>query len=166
MELKDFISKLSSYNLFTNLLPGILFVFIVTEFTSFNLFFEPVYFGIFLYYFIGVALNRVGSLVIEPILIYFKFIKRIDYPKFVKAGKMDKKINILLGENNVYRSLAALFLSLLATMGYEWLTVKVLFIDTHGNIIIVVLLFVIFLFAYRKQTKYIVERCEDNLNEQ
>jgi hypothetical protein len=164
MELKDLISKLSSYNLFTNLLPGILFVALLKEFTSFNLIFDPLFLGLFLYYFIGIVINRIGSLVVEPILIKIKFLTFIDYPKFVKASKMDAKIEILSENNNMCRSLVALCITLLLAIGYEWLMNKCTFIHTHSNVILIVSLFVIFLFSYRKQTKYVVKRCNANLD--
>lgn len=164
MELKDLISKLSSYNLFTNLLPGILFVAILKEFTDFNLIFDPLFLGLFLYYFIGIVINRIGSLVVEPILIKVKFLTFIDYSKFVKASKMDAKIEILSENNNICRSLVALCITLLSSIGYKWLMSKCIFIDAYSNIILIVLLFAIFLFSYRKQTKYVVKRCNTNLD--
>jgi hypothetical protein len=165
MELKDLISKLSSYNLFTNLLPGVLFVALLKELTSFNLIFEPIFLGLFLYYFIGIVINRIGSLVIEPILRKTKFLTFIDYSKFVKASKVDEKIEILSENNNMCRSLIALCVTLLLAVGYEWLKSKCTFIGTYNNVILIVLLFVIFLFSYRKQTKYVVKRCKANLDE-
>jgi hypothetical protein len=164
MELKDLISKLSSYNLFTNLLPGILFVALLKEFSGFDLVFDPLFLGLFLYYFIGIVINRIGSLVVEPILIKAKFLTFIDYPKFVKACKMDAKIEILSENNNMCRSLVALCITLLSAIGYEWLISKCAFIDMHSNIILIVLLLVIFIFSYRKQTKYVVKRCNANLD--
>jgi hypothetical protein len=166
MELKDLISKLSSYNLFTNLLPGILFVVLLKEFTSFNLIFDPVFLGLFLYYFIGIVINRIGSLVVEPILIKTKFLTFIDYPKFVKASKIDEKIEILSENNNMCRPLVSLCVLLLLTIRYEWLMSKCTFVDTHSNVILIVSLFFIFLFSYRKQTKYVVKRCNANLDKE
>ena len=166
MELKDLISRLSSYNLFTNLLPGVLFVALLKEFTKFNLIFEPVFLGLFLYYFIGIVINRIGSLVVEPILRKTKFLTFIDYPKFVKASKMDKKIEVLSENNNMCRSLVSLCVLLLLAIGYEWLMSKWTFVDTHSNVILIVLLFLIFLFSYRKQTKYVVKRCNANLDKE
>lgn len=166
MELKDLISRLSSYNLFTNLLPGILFVALLKEFTDFNLIFEPALLGLFLYYFIGIVINRIGSLVVEPILRKTKFLTFIDCQKFVKASKMDEKIEILSENNNMCRSLVSLCVLLLLAIGYEWLMSKCTFIDTHSNVILIVLLFFIFLFSYRKQTKYVVKRCNVNLDKE
>lgn len=165
MELKDLVSKLSSYNLFTNLLPGVLFVALLKEFTGFNLIFEPVFLGLFLYYFIGVVIDRVGSLVVEPILRKTKFLKFIDYPKFVKASKMDEKIEILSENNNMCRSLVALCIVLLLSMVYKWFITNFIILSTHRNLILLILLFFIFLFSYKKQTKYVVNRCNTTLGD-
>lgn len=166
MEQKDLISRLSSYELFTNLLPGVLFVTLLKEFTDFNLIFEPIFLGLFLYYFIGIVINRIGSLVVEPILRTTQFTVFIDYPKFVKAKKMDKEINILSEKNNMCRSLVSLCVLLLLSIGYEWLMSKWTFVATHSNVILIVFLFLIFLFSYRKQTEYVVKRCKVNLDKE
>lgn len=166
MELKDLISRLSSYELFTNLLPGVLFVTLLKEFTDFNLIFEPIFFGLFLYYFIGIVINRIGSLVVEPILRKTKFLVFIDYPKLIKAKRMDEEVNTLSRDNNMCRSLVSLCVLLLLTIGYEWLMSKWTFVATHNNIILIIFLFIVFLFAYRKQTEYVVKRCKANLDKE
>ena len=78
---------------------------------------------------------------------------------------MDEKIEILSENNNMCRSLIALCVTLLFAVGDEWLMSKCSFIGTYNNLIIIVLLFILFLFSYRKQTKYVVKRCEANLDE-
>jgi hypothetical protein len=115
--------------------------------------------------YIGIVVNRIGSLVIEPILRKTKFLTFIDYPKFVKASKIDEKIEILSENNNMCRSLVSLCVSLLLAVVYEWMMKKITFIDTYSNVILLVLLFVILLFSNRKQTKYVVKRCNANLGE-
>lgn len=164
--MKDLLEKISSYNLFTHLLPGVLFVVILKELTEFNLVFEPVFLGLFLYYFIGIVINRIGSLAVEPFLKKCKFLEFIEYSKFVKASKLDTKIEILSETNNMCRSLIALCLTLLIAIGYEWLLLKVAFIDKYNAIIILIALLAIFILAYCKQTKYVVKRCKVNLDEE
>ena len=66
--MKELLDKLSSYNLFNYLFPGILFVTIAKETTSLDLLQENIITGVFLYYFIGLVISRVGSLLIEPLL--------------------------------------------------------------------------------------------------
>lgn len=164
--MKELLDKISSYNLFTNLLPGVLFVVILKELTGFNLVFEPVFLGLFLYYFIGIVINRIGSLAVEPFLKKCNFLEFIEYPKFVKASKLDAKIEILSENNNMCRSLIALCLTLLFAIGYEWLFLKIAFIEKYNTIIILVVLLVIFILAYCKQTRYVVKRCKANLDEE
>jgi hypothetical protein len=163
--MNDLIGKISSYNLFTNLLPGVLFVILLKWITNFNVILEPLFLGLFLYYFIGIVINRIGSLIVEPILRKTKFLTFIDYTKFVKACKMDEKIEILSENNNMCRSLVALCVSLFFAKGYEWLISKVDFINPYSDIALLVLLFILFLFSYRKQTKYVTKRCKTNLDE-
>jgi hypothetical protein len=40
------------------------------------------------------------------------------------------------------------------------------FVATHSNVILIVFLFLIFLFSYRKQTEYVVKRCKVNLDKE
>lgn len=64
--MKDLLDKISSYNLFNYLFPGILFAVISKEFTSYSLLQDNLIVGAFIYYFIGLVVSRFGSLVIEP----------------------------------------------------------------------------------------------------
>ena len=63
--MKEIIDKLSSYNIFNYLLPGVLFVAIAKNFTEYNLILDNDFIGAFFYYFIGMVISRFGSLIIE-----------------------------------------------------------------------------------------------------
>ena len=67
-DLKELLSKLSSYNLFNYLLPGVIFVAVASKVTRYSFIQEDIVMGLFLYYFIGLVVSRFGSIVIEPIL--------------------------------------------------------------------------------------------------
>lgn len=163
--MEELLGKISSYNLFTNLLPGILYVIILKELTGFDLTFGPVFLGLFFYYFIGVVINRIGSVIIEPLLIKCKFVTFIEYPIFIKACKSDAKIETLSENNNMCRSLVALCLALLISIGYEQLIIKFPFIGDYNSVIILIGLLLIFIFSYRKQTNFISKRCKADLEE-
>ena len=60
--MKDILSKLSSYNLFNYLFPGILFVIVIGKVTHYSLIQQDVIIGVFLYYFIGLVVSRFGSI--------------------------------------------------------------------------------------------------------
>ena len=73
--MKDLLDKLTNYNIFNYLFPGILYVVIAKSTTDYNLIQENNLLGAFLYYFIGMTISRFGSVIIEPILRKMKFLK-------------------------------------------------------------------------------------------
>jgi len=160
--MNDFLSKLSSYNLFNYLLPGILFAVLAKQITHYSFLQSEIVIGVFLYYFIGMVVSRLGSLVIEPVLKWTTFVKFAPYKDFVAASKKDAKIEILSEANNTYRTLCALFMSLLLLKAYEKLEERWAALQRRGGIVLAFLLLIMFLFAYRKQTRYITDRIEAN----
>lgn len=161
-DLKELLSKLSSYNLFNYLLPGVIFVAAASKVTRYSFIQGDVVIGLFLYYFIGLVISRFGSIVIEPILRGVSFLKFADYNDFVAASKKDEKIEVLSEANNTYRTLCSLFILLLLLKGYERIEDRFVFLKDYGGMIVVALLLVMFLFAYRKQTLYIIKRIKAN----
>lgn len=161
--MKDIINKLSSYNLFNYLLPGILFAFLAEKTTHYSFIQQDILIGIFLYYFIGLVVSRIGSLVIEPLLRNLKFLKFADYKDFVIASKKDEKIEILSEQNNSYRTICSLFFLQILLKIFEisqnWFPA----LKKWDYIILLVLLFFLFLFSYRKQTNYISKRIKASL---
>lgn len=157
-KMKDILEKLSSYNIFNYLLPGIIFVVIAEKLTSFSFVQKDLILGAFLYYFIGMVISRIGSLTIEPTLKKIKFVSFATYSQFVVASKQDDKIDILSETNNMYRTFCSVFLFLIVLKCYELITKKYPEIDQYNSIVIIVGLLVLFLFSYKKQTKYITKR--------
>lgn len=160
--IKDIFDKISSYNIFNYLLPGILFVFLTKEVASYNLIQENNLIGAFLYYFAGMVVSRFGSLFIEPLLKLIKFLKFSDYKSFVAASKKDSKIELLSEVNNTYRTILSMFTLLIFEKIY--LHIKAYYGIQHHTTVIVLTLFItmLFLFSYRKQTNYITKRIEAN----
>ena len=117
--MKEFIDKISSYNIFNYLLPGILFVGLGKEITSFSLVQNNLLIGLFLYYFIGLIISRLGSLTLEPLLKWIKFVKFAPYEDYVRASKLDPKIEIFSEQNNMYRSLCMLSIALILLKIYD-----------------------------------------------
>lgn len=159
--MKEILEKLSSYNIFNNLLPGILFVVLAKASTSYDFIQTDIFLGSFLYYFIGLIISRFGSLIIEKILIKIKFVKYADYKKFLIAQKEDENINILLEANNMFRTLSSMGLLLLLLYLYDYLSTLFEFSSTITYILLTVLIVILFLFSFRKQTDYIRKRVEN-----
>lgn len=156
--MKEIIDKITSYNFFNYLLPGILFAVIAGELTQFRFIQENIIIGAFVYYFIGLVISRFGSLIIEPLLKKISYLKFAPYSDFVVASKEDPKIEILSRENNMYRTFCSLFILLLLLKLYHLIGLKFPMINNYNPYILIVLLLIIFLCAYRKQTKYITNR--------
>lgn len=160
--MKDLLSKLSSYNIFNNLLPGVVFVAMAEPFLSRSFVQKDIITGLFLYYFIGMVISRIGSLVVEPVLKKTSFVCFASYADFVSASKEDSKLEVLSETNNMYRSLVALLLCLIALRGYETLESCLPILKNASPYIAVLSLLILFLWSYRKQTSYITKRTEAN----
>jgi hypothetical protein len=156
--MEDLVKKISQYQLFNFLLSGTIFAFLLSKTTSFDLIFDNILLGIFVYYFIGFIISRVGSLTVEPSYKFLHLIKFTSYDKYLEASKKDAKIDTLSQENNTYRTLIAMMLIYVATyLIYLWLGEDFLK-ESWVVLLISILLVVLLSLAYRKQTKYITLR--------
>lgn len=160
--MKDLLDKLSSYNIFNYLLPGVLFAALVSKMTIYRLVQNDIVIGVFLYYFLGLVVSRFGSLVIEPILKKIGFVHFASYRDFVSASKRDDKIEVLSEVNNMYRTLCSLFVLLLLLLGYQSIQSHIPQLSQWNPAIAFVLLIVLFLLSYQKQTAYVTRRIEVN----
>ena len=163
--MKDILQKLSTYNIFNYLLPGIIFVILLRYFTSCNLVIEEVLIGAFLYYFIGMIISRIGSLIVEPLLKKIKLVKFSNYKKFVTASKNDDKIELFSEINNMYRTFLSMLIILLSIVIYESTPKFFELSNTTKSIIGLLSLIFLFLLSYRKQTEYINKRIDSQSNE-
>lgn len=152
------LDKISSYNIFNYLLPGSIFAVVADALTSFRVLQEDIVVGLFLYYFIGLVVSRVGSLVIEPGLKALRFITFVDYGKFIEASRGDPAIEVLSETNNMYRTLCALFVLLPGVVLFDRIAPALPWLVYWLPFIVGAILLVLFLYAYRKQTAYITKR--------
>lgn len=150
--MEKILEKIEIYHFINYLLPGIVFMvsfnnIYENEFISGNAVISAVE-----YYFIGLILSRIGSVILQPIFKKINFIKYADYEKYIKASDMDNKLEILQREANQYRTYIVTFTLLAiiqATTGnfsksfWIWIGISVLFI-----------------MAYKKQINFIVDRVE------
>lgn len=157
------LEKISSYNIFNYLFPGVVFAVVADTLTTFSFIQEDIILGLFLYYFIGLVISRLGSIIIEPFLKRINFLQYTDYTNFIDASKTDNKIELFSEINNMYRTLSSLFLLLIIIRIYEEVA-RVLPVIVKWNIeILTVGLFILFALSYRKQTQYIKKRIESAL---
>src|SRR5579863_3874075 len=160
--MNELLTKLSSYNLFNYLQPGVLFAVLASEVTPYYLLRKDLVTGLFLYYFLGMVVSRFGSLVISPVLRGLGFVRFADYKSFVVASKKDPQMEILSEVNNTYRTLSSLFSLLLLLKICAKIEATFPWLREREALLLVVILLIMFLFAYRKQTSFIVKRIKAN----
>ena len=158
-------TTISSYNIINYLLPGCLFAVIADAVTDYQFIQEDIIVGVFLYYFIGLVISRLGSLVVEPILKGVGIVNFVPYNQYVEASAVDTKIAMLSETNNMYRTLCTLFPLLYLFVLFDRHVQKFPWLVDKSYYIVAVLLFVMFLCAYRKQTIYIVKRVKKVIEE-
>lgn len=149
--MSELLQKLSTYNIFNYLFPGVVFMILLNRYTEINLVVDDVILGMFLYYFFGLVLSRIGSILIEPILRYTRIIQFADYSRFVRASKLDDKIELLSEVNNMYRTIIAMLVVLLAISICNQSATWQLILGLVNSIIL-------FILSYRKQTSFITKR--------
>ena len=130
--------------------------------TSLSVLQKDVVVGAFLYYFLGSVVSRVGSLLVEPILLRLKFVQYAPYPAFLQAIKADPKLEILSEQNNMYRTFIAMFISVAVVAAYDKASQSIPFLYSAAPYVCIVGLGVLYLFSYRKQTAYVKQRVEAN----
>ena len=153
------LSLLNEYELFNNIFHGIIFLYFSNLQNDIPILDKiDIYEKLFLYYFIGLIIGRIGSLFLEPVFKKLEIIKFADYSKFLKAEEKDSKIHMLVLVNNMYRSFCVVFL-----FSFFWLIYKndFLFSTLLPRLLIILFLFFLFIYSYRKQTEYIRKRVEN-----
>ena len=156
--MKDLIDKISSYNIFNYLFPGVVFAAMATRLSSYNLLIDDLVVGVFVYYLYGMVISRIGSIIIEPLLRRLKVIRYADYKELVAASQADVKIDILIEQSNTYRTLAAMFLCVLPVIAADVSRGAVPGVSDYGLFLGLLLLAWLFLCSFVKQTGYITDR--------
>ena len=155
--MSELLQKLSTYNIFNYLFPGVVFVILLNRYTGINLAVDDVILGMFLYYFFGLVLSRIGSILIEPALRRTKIVEFSDYARFIRASKLDDKIELLSEVNNMHRTIIAMLIVLFAILTCKHSATCHI---TLGFLSLIIL----FILSYRKQTSFITKRIDEILH--
>lgn len=175
------IEKISAYDIFNNFLPGIVFCYITKRVTRFTFSDGEILERLFIYYFIGLIISRIGSLCVEKILKSIQinnkmtrtkepFLKFAPYSDYIEASKRDSIIKELNEKNNVYRTSIVTLIAIIIVKIYDWLLYDIVknICDGGNKIIFLVLciiFIIVFIFSYKKQTDYIRNRVEKCINQ-
>ena len=154
------IEKLDSYQIMTNLLPGMFFGISLDLILDIVIPFRSIADEFVIYYFIGLVLNRIGSLIVKPVLKKCNFIVEAPYSEYIIAVNKDSKIDILSETNNYFRTLLTGTIILFTVYLYKNLEIIFKILLSDWRWIILACLVIVFLFAFRKQTDYVRKRVE------
>lgn len=165
-KMQDFLNRISSYNLFNYLFPGVLFAVAAEKVSQWSFAHENTIITLFLCYFYGIVISRIGSLVIKPALKKIKLIEFKSYKDYIKASEKDKHIPILSEINNTYRTIISLIFCLAVLYGISRLSIRYEFTSTLTSAICAFLLIAVFIASYRKQTKFITKRIDAVLSKE
>ena len=160
--MQELLEKLTSYNLFNYLLPGTVFSVLAETFTGYSFIQKDLFIAFFAYYFTGLVISRIGSLILEPCLRKLHFVTFAPYSDFVQYAATDKKLEVLSEVNNTYRTLTAAFVVLGLLKLIEMLLVHFSAAPWLPPQLLCIFLFALFALAYRKQTAYIKQRIESH----
>ena len=164
--MEKFLEKISRYHLLNNLIPGVLFLYLVNLLCIFSIDMSDILMVVFVGYFTGSVINRIGSVTIEPWFNKWRIVNYAPYSDFLKAEGIDEKIPTLLADNNMYRTFVAMFLLLLVLYVGHLIPVIDHFMHTDwANVVALCLLLLLYILAYRKQTAYIRKRVRKATNQ-
>ena len=174
--LKNITEKISSYNILNNLFPGIVFCHIVDQSTRFSFVHDNIFENLFIYYFVGMIISRIGSIFVEKWLRTIKIknkktknkeplLKFAPYDKYVDASENNTFIKTLSETNNIYRTIIAMVILILVVKLYDWFIYDVVqLLGEMGNnlvfVMICLIIIILFVYSYKKQTDYIRNRVE------
>lgn len=172
--LNNLIEKISSYEIFNNIIPGTIYAVLTEKLTSFSIKVENIFVTIILFYFVGLIINRMGSLVIHGLLKKINisgkpFLNFASYSDYNQAEMKDEKgrIRNLVTISNMYRTFAALSICIPVTIIIDkiWPYISEnIYYKMVALVIGFILLTTLFIFSYRKQTDFITKKISHVIN--
>lgn len=118
------------------------------------------------YYFAGIVNSRVSSLIIESLCQKLSFIEWRDYSSYNKIKKRQPFIATNQEIANMYRSMASVFMIALFVLLYKQISEYCIWFKNNGYWIGLILLFILFLFSYRKQVNnYVIKYIDEGEGE-
>lgn len=159
--MENLFGKLSLYLLLNNILPGAVFCSLLKLYWHSDLFKSDTIGNLFMYWFIGIVISRIGSVIVEPFSIKIHLVSFASHDKYITASRRDEKLEVLSGINNAFRTMLTMCLLLMAGEVYAAHS-KVQFENSLEVNVLLIALVALFAYSYRKQTRYVRYRVEKN----
>lgn len=158
--MNDLLAKISSYNIFNYLFPGAVFTILAGHIDAITVPPRDIVTMLLIYYFVGMVVSRVGSLVLEPLFGKTGFVKYSEYSDYIRATEKDSKIEILVEVTNTYRTLTAVFLCLPTALAGRKVADALSMPSSLRLLVLAALMLVVFSVSFRKQSGYIRKRVQ------
>lgn len=162
--MNEFLNKLSEYHFVQSLVPGMIFTYCSKMFYEINFLTDKPIYDFCVILIIGLIISRIGSIIVEPLLKKIKILNFCNYSDYIKASQNDSTIEKLSETNNLYRVIIATFFILIVEKFYFILSEKIVWLADWSYLLLSVLLIVLFVFSYRKQTNFIKQRIKEALD--
>lgn len=156
--METMIDKLESYNIFNYLLPGAVFDYVFERLIGVNLVSGNIVENLFIFYFLGMILSRVGSIFIEPLCKRIGLIKFVSYGEYIEASRKDELLKVLSEVNNTYRTIFSGGIVLIFSKIYFGIINRFNIKGDVNEIVAIIIIVLVFALSYRKQTQYIANR--------
>lgn len=158
--LEKIIERISAYEFLNSIIPGAVYCVLVERFTSFRIISSQILVNLGIFYFIGTVINRIGSFVVGFAFRHWAKEKITPYDEYVAAESKQGRVRGLMTIRNMYRSFAALSLTLLLTIiwGWVWPSITSKWIKSGVIITGCIGLFILFGASYVRQTKFVANR--------
>ena len=173
--MKNIVDKISSYNLFNYLFPGALFCFLLKNMVGIEIYYGNWIELFVIYYFIGIIISRIGSLLIETPLKTIKIrgkplLHFSPYCDYIKASKTDSFLSTMTETNNMYRSLLScltciFILIILSNIKNKCNYNIIVLLQNNIDVLTLIFIIILFLVSYVKETAYISKRVDACNNE-
>ncbi|MEE1291331.1 MAG: hypothetical protein UHW86_09915 [Spirochaetota bacterium] len=162
--MNELLNKLSEYHFVQSLVPGMIFTYCSKMFYEINFLTDKPIYDFCVILIIGLIISRIGSIIVEPLLKKIKILNFCNYSDYIKASQNDSTIEKLSETNNLYRVIIATFFILIVEKFYFILSEKIVWLADWSYLLLSVLLIVLFVFSYRKQTNFIKQRIKEALD--
>ena len=152
------LGNISAYDFLTNFLPGLVLVSLCSRILGLPWVQGELVADIGIYFFVGVVVSRLSSLIVEPVLKLSRFVEFGEYTHFLMAEKRDSKIHTMLEVQNFFRALFTAQLCFWFVVAYE------AFYNSNqidrGPFFLILISTITMLLAYRKQAEYLKKRIQ------
>lgn len=150
--------QLSAYEVLNNFLPGAFFCILFRWQTGVGYEVNDTVTEILVFYFVGMIISRVGSLLLEPLCKKLRFVEKESYEDYIEASKRDPKIETLSTKNNMYRTFTATVFLCGTAWAVRCITEKTAVLRAVTIAGGWIALFMLLLAAYRKQNDFVCKR--------